>query len=144
MTVRQSFKRLVRARMSRTGESYTTARRHVLAAASAEAVATATYPGLLPGYRAFGGGQHHASAALAHALDAVGVRAPHTGAPYTEAMVAGLAGGIGFMYAVFDVRRRAAHDDDRRPAPPRAVRPGGARPDRRTGAARADVQRADR
>ena len=102
MTVRQSFKRLVRARMSRTGESYTTARRHVLAAASAEAVATATYPGLLPGYRAFGGGQHHASAALAHALDAVGVRAPHTGAPYTEAMVAGLAGGIGFMYAVFE------------------------------------------
>jgi Domain of unknown function (DUF4872)/Butirosin biosynthesis protein H, N-terminal len=100
MTVRQSFKRLVRARMSRTGESYTTARRHVLARMSAESEPT-RYPGLLPGYASFGGGQHHASAALAHALDAVGVRAPHTGEAYTEAMLAGLAGGIGFMYAVF-------------------------------------------
>ncbi len=101
MTVRQSFKRLVRARMARTGESYTTARRHVLARVSAE-TAPLRYPGLLPGYTAFGGGQHHASAALVHALDAVGVRAPHTGLPYSEAMVAGLAGGIGFMYAVFE------------------------------------------
>ncbi|MEQ4204645.1 DUF4872 domain-containing protein [Actinopolymorpha sp. B9G3] len=101
MTVRRSFKRLVRARMARTNESYTTARRHVLAQASLNTVTSATYPGLLPGYRGFGGGQHHASAALAHALDAVGVRAPHTNEPYTEAMLAGLAGGIGFMYAVF-------------------------------------------
>ena len=30
MTEQKSFKRLVRARMERTGESYTTARRHVL------------------------------------------------------------------------------------------------------------------
>ncbi|MEQ7124744.1 DUF4872 domain-containing protein [Actinopolymorpha sp. B11F2] len=87
MTVRRSFKRLVRARMARTNESYTTARRHVLAQASLNTVASATYAGLLPGYRRFGGGQHHASAALAHALDAVGVRAPHTNEPYTEAML---------------------------------------------------------
>ena len=44
-------------RAARTGESYSTARRHVLARAGHS------------GYRTFGGGQHHESTLLAHLLD---------------------------------------------------------------------------
>ena len=101
MTEHRKLKKLVRDRMATTGESYTTARRHVLARAARPATLPA---GLVPGYRTFGAERHRASALLAHALEAQGVVAPHTGAPYTEAMVAGLAGGIGFMYFVFEYR----------------------------------------
>lgn len=83
MTEGKNLKRQVRERMQRTGESYTTARRHVVA-------------------RVGGADRHHDSALLARVLDRAGVVAPHTGLPYGEAMLAGLGGGIGFMYAVFD------------------------------------------
>jgi Butirosin biosynthesis protein H, N-terminal/Domain of unknown function (DUF4872) len=101
MTEHRKLKKLVRDRMATTGESYTTARRHVLARAARPATLPA---GLVPGYRTFGAERHRTSALLAHALEAHGVVAPHTGAPYTEAMIAGLAGGIGFMYFVFEYR----------------------------------------
>lgn len=47
---------------------------------------------------------HRQSALVAHALAEFGVRSPATGAPYREALLAGLGGGIGFMYAVFSYR----------------------------------------
>jgi hypothetical protein len=104
MTEHRTRKRLVRERMARTGESYTTARRHVLARTASES-ATAPLPsGLLPGYDRFGGGQHHESTLLAHVLRQRGITAPHTGEPYTEAMLCGLGGGIGFMVAVFEYK----------------------------------------
>ncbi|QGN46965.1 DUF4872 domain-containing protein [Micromonospora sp. WMMD558] len=103
MTERRKLKQRVRARMAATGESWTTARRQVLAAAPPP-TGTVLPPGLVPGYRTFGARQHRESALAAHVLDAHGVRAPHTGQPYTEAMLAGLGGGIGFMYAVFEYR----------------------------------------
>ncbi len=56
---------------------------------------------MLPGY-ACGGGRHHDSALLRNVLRHAGVVAPHTGEPYSEAMLAGLGGGIGFLYAVFE------------------------------------------
>lgn len=100
MTEGKNFKRLVRERMRRTGESYTTARRQVLARAGRERPA---WPAaVVPGYTACGGGEHHDSTLLAHVLDQAGVKAPHTGLPYGEAMLAGLGGGLGFMYAVFE------------------------------------------
>lgn len=92
MTRHKDLKQLVRERAARTGESYTTARRHVLARAGH------------PGYRTFGGGQHHESTLLAHLLDQAGHRDPRTGEPYTETTLCGLAGGIGFLYAVFEYR----------------------------------------
>lgn len=101
MTERRSFKRLVRERMERTGETYTTARRHVLAKVATDA-ASALPAGLVAGYDAFGTTAHHESALVAHLLRQAGVTAPHTGAPYSEAMIGGLAGGIGFMYMVFE------------------------------------------
>jgi hypothetical protein len=103
MTQQKQLKKLVRDRMARTGESYTTARRHVLTAA-ARAQAPALPAGLVPGYDVFGGGQHRLSALVAHLLRQAGYTAPHTGEPFTEAMVGGLAGGIGFMYAVFEYK----------------------------------------
>ncbi|TFV86345.1 DUF4872 domain-containing protein [Blastococcus sp. CT_GayMR20] len=96
MTSQKHLKAAVRARMARTGERYTTARRHV-----AGHTAPPPLPGVVPGYRTFGGGRHHDSALLAHVLEATGVTAAHDGRPLTEPMVAGLAGGIGFMYFSF-------------------------------------------
>jgi Domain of unknown function (DUF4872)/Butirosin biosynthesis protein H, N-terminal len=100
MTEQKNLKRLVRARMVGTGESYTTARRHVLAKAGRDRAA-ALPPGLVADYPQFGGGQHHQSTLLAHLLRQAGHRMPG-GEPFGEAMLAGLAGGIGFMYAVFE------------------------------------------
>jgi hypothetical protein len=92
MTERKGLKRLVRERMARTGESYTTARLQVLARANRT---TALPNGLVPGYDTFGVESHRESALIVHVLKAVGVE-------FTESMIAGLAGGIGFMYFVFD------------------------------------------
>jgi hypothetical protein len=100
MTEHRHLKKLIRERMTRTGESYTTARRHVVAATARERAALP--PGLVPGYGEFGGGQHRLSALAAHLLQQAGYRAPHTGEPFTEAMMVGLGGGVGFMYAVFE------------------------------------------
>ena len=87
MTERKHFKQLVRARMAKTGENYSTARRQILGAAPELTAAIPPlhhYPGSTPGPTAL-------RALLSHA----GVRAPHTGAPFSEAMVFGIAGGIG-------------------------------------------------
>ncbi|TCO57017.1 BtrH N-terminal domain-containing protein [Actinocrispum wychmicini] len=92
MTDRKKLKKLVRDRMAVTGESYTTARMHVLAGRP-----TTLPAGLVPGYRTFGARKHRESSLVAHALAAQGVA-------YSEAMIAGLAGGIGFMYAVFEYK----------------------------------------
>src|SRR6266511_3846703 len=85
MTEQKNLKKLVRERMARTGETYTTARRHVLARRPGQ-------PGL----------RHRESRLVAHLLAQAGYLAPHTGKPYTEAMVCGLGGGIGFLHAVFE------------------------------------------
>ncbi|MGP3955836.1 BtrH N-terminal domain-containing protein [Nonomuraea sp. 3N208] len=71
MTDHKHLKRRVRERMAKTGESYTTAHRHVTARAERH---------------------HHESALLWRVL----------GGGYSEAMLLGLGGGIGFMYFVFE------------------------------------------
>ena len=100
MTQHKHLKQLVRSRMDRTGETYTTARRQVLSQDGPGADAVA----LVPGYPRTGGGAHHDSALVEHLLAAAGHRAPHTQQPWSEPMLAGLAGGIGFMYALFTYR----------------------------------------
>jgi uncharacterized protein (TIGR02996 family) len=74
MTQKRALKQRVRARMTRTGESYTTAHRHVVAPRRH---------------------RHRESALVRRMLSAAGVEV-------SEAMVCGLGGGIGFMYAVFE------------------------------------------
>lgn len=85
VTQQKHLKQLVRARMDKTGERYAAARRHVVGAPPPpEARVPYHFPGLVP-----------AAAALRVMLAAKGARAPHTGQPYSEAMVFGIAGGIG-------------------------------------------------
>lgn len=90
MTDRRALKRLVRERMARTGERYTTAHRHVTARAS-----RALPAGTAPGYPAFGADEHRPSALAAHLLAQAGIEV-------SEPMACGLGGGIGFLYAVFE------------------------------------------
>jgi Domain of unknown function (DUF4872)/Butirosin biosynthesis protein H, N-terminal len=101
MTEQKKLKNMVRARAARTGESYTTARRQVRAKRGEPG---AQLDGVVAGYPGFGAGEHHDSTLLARLLEQAGVRAPHTDEPYSEAMLTGLAGGIGFMYAVFEYK----------------------------------------
>ncbi|BCJ73430.1 hypothetical protein CS0771_29740 [Catellatospora sp. IY07-71] len=75
MTARRNFKKLVRERMARTGEAYSTAARHL------------TGPPVP--------GSHRDSVLTGHLLAAAGQ-------PLSEPLVCGLGGGIGFMYAVFE------------------------------------------
>jgi Domain of unknown function (DUF4872)/Butirosin biosynthesis protein H, N-terminal len=86
MPTDKDFKRLVRARMGRTGESYTSARSQLR---------PETGPRPLQG-------RHPDTAALTRLLAALGVADPASGRPLTEAAVLGVAGGIGFAYFVFE------------------------------------------
>src|SRR5438128_85164 len=76
MTVHKHLNRLVRARMAKTGERYAAARRHVLRDAPqppADPASRWHFPGCVP-----------ATTALRVLLAHAGVRAPHTGQPFTE------------------------------------------------------------
>src|SRR5687767_10134498 len=87
MTKNRDFKRLVRARMERTGERYAAARAQ-LAREDEEA------------------GAHPETAALLRLLLHAGVKGP-AGAP-TEALVLGLGGGIGASCFTFEYKGHAA------------------------------------
>jgi hypothetical protein len=90
MTERKAFKKIVRSRMERTGESYSTARRQVDGRRAISLPAA-----LVPGYEEFGTGSHHESDLVARLLRQAGL-------DLSEPMVCGLGGGIGFLYAVFE------------------------------------------
>ena len=80
MPRQKNFKKLVRSRMAKTGESYTTARSRFEPAAPPSDPDAAT---------------------LSRALAAAGVVNPVTGAPFTAELLFGLGGGIGFAHLVF-------------------------------------------
>lgn len=87
MTERKHLKQLVRSRMGKTGESYSTARRQIIRQVAQPSESSRTphhFPGSIP-----------AAAALRALLSQAGIRNAHTGAPFSEAMVFGIAGGIG-------------------------------------------------
>jgi hypothetical protein len=86
MTRDKGFKKKVRARMAKTGERYSTARAKLLAASP----------------RSLYGGVHTDTAAIRGLLAEAGIGEPHTGAPFDEAMLLGLGGGIGAAYYVFE------------------------------------------
>jgi hypothetical protein len=100
MPTDKDFKRLVRARMGRTGEAYTTARAHL----RPHGDPTWSDPGLDPDPSRPGPlrGRHPDPATLTRLLAALGVTDPTTGRPLTEAMALGVAGGIGFAYFTFE------------------------------------------
>jgi Domain of unknown function (DUF4872)/Butirosin biosynthesis protein H, N-terminal len=87
MTPQKHLKQLVRARMATTGERYATARRHIIRETedvAAPASRTGHFTGNVP-----------ATTALRTLLTAAGVHAPHSKQPFTEAMLFGIAGGVG-------------------------------------------------
>lgn len=88
MTTNRDFKKLVRARMARTGERYAAARAHFVDAPTA-----ATAPA----------GVHPESAALARLLAAAGITGPDGGA-ISEALVLGFGGGLGAASFVFEYK----------------------------------------
>jgi hypothetical protein len=114
MTAHKHLKQLVRARMQKTGESFATARRHIIRSAEPRQDDPTTrwhVPGNVP-----------ATTALRVLLAHAGVRDPHTGEPFSEAMLFGIAGGIGvgvfsFFYEREDIAtfyvagRHQWHDD---------------------------------
>jgi hypothetical protein len=92
MTAHKHLKARIRARMAQTGESYVTARRHVVG----EPATTVDH-----GYR-LRGGIHPDTAAIANVLAHHGVTAGHTGEPLSEAMVLGVGGGLGAGYILWE------------------------------------------
>ncbi len=81
MTAHKNLKKLVRTRMEKTGERYAAARRKVI---GAETDGNSHFTGSNAG-----------STALRVLLTHAGVRNPKTNAPFSEAMLFGIAGGIG-------------------------------------------------
>jgi hypothetical protein len=85
MTKQKHLKARVRARMSKTGESYASARRNVV-------LQTPTTQPSSDRYRLCGG-IHPDTAAVANALANHGVVGTHSGRPLSEAMILGIGGG---------------------------------------------------
>ncbi len=108
MTTGKAFKRVVRARMAKTGERYAAARRALVEDATdghhAEPTADATTPS---GYR-MRGGLHPETATLANVLANGGVVSGLTGAPLTEAAILGIGGGLGAGYILWEFQRHGA------------------------------------
>jgi hypothetical protein len=99
MTSDKRLKARIRARMAKTGERYTTARRHFVSSDERRAD--------LLGYT-LRSGQYPDSAAMTNVLTHAGLTAPD-GAPLTEAVVFGVMGGLGAGYILWEF----AHDDSR-------------------------------
>jgi hypothetical protein len=103
MTSKKQLKARIRARMAKTGERYTTARRYV--AGSTDANPTETGTGAQPqqhyGY-ALRGGVHPESATVANLLAHHGCAVPATGEPLSEALVFGIGGGLGAGYILWE------------------------------------------
>jgi hypothetical protein len=116
MTTRKGFKRLVRARMAKTGERYAAARRNVLGKVpglteeqprlrdgTARPAGTANLDG-----HAFRGGLHPDTAMIANILANQGVISELTGQPVSEAAILGAGGGLGAGYILWEFKARVA------------------------------------
>src|SRR4029079_14473055 len=103
MTTDKAFKRVVRARMAKTGERYAAARRALVEGARDGDHADATTEPVTPsGYR-MRGGLHPETATLANVLANQGVVSGLTGEPLTEAAILGIGGGLGSGHTLVGV-----------------------------------------
>jgi Butirosin biosynthesis protein H, N-terminal/Domain of unknown function (DUF4872) len=100
MTTRKGFKRLVRARASKTGERYAAARRAILGEAALGGPPRPDEP--RPGQP----GIHPDTASMATVLAAGGVVSPVTGSPLSEALLLVAGGGLGAGYILWEFRSR--------------------------------------
>ena len=106
MTTDKAFKRVVRARMAKTGERYAAARRTLVEGATdgQPAASPSTADAATPsGYR-MRGGLHPETATLANVLANQGVVSGVTGEPLTEAAILGIGGGLGAGYILWEFK----------------------------------------
>jgi hypothetical protein len=101
MTTDKAFKRIVRARMAKTGERYAAARRALLEGAAQGPDTEPTADATPSGYR-MRGGLHPETASLANVLANQGVVSEVTGEPLTEAAILGIGGGLGAGYILWE------------------------------------------
>jgi hypothetical protein len=109
MTTDKAFKRVVRARMAKTGERYAAARRTLIEGAAdghQPETAVGADPASPTGYR-MRGGLHPETASLANVLANQGVVSGLTGEPLTEAAILGIGGGLGAGYILWEFK---SHD----------------------------------
>jgi hypothetical protein len=107
MTTDKAFKRVVRARMAKTGERYAVARRTLLATAGSPPDPDASN-GPDDGVAAsrMRGGLHPETATLANVLANQGVVSGLTGKPLSEAAILGIGGGLGAGYILWEFKGR--------------------------------------
>jgi hypothetical protein len=109
MTTDKAFKRVVRARMAKTGERYAAARRSLIDADTdipTSALTVETAVGRMT-YR-LRGGLHPETATLANVLANQGVLSGLTGEPVTEATILGIGGGLGAGYILWEFKSHGA------------------------------------
>src|SRR5687767_11858778 len=108
MTTDKAFKRVVRARMAKTGERYAAARRTLVEGAmdGRHAKPTADAAAAPSGYR-MRGGLHPETATLANVLANQGVTSGLTGEPLTEAAILGIGGGLGAGYILWEFQKHS-------------------------------------
>ncbi len=100
MTTRKGFKRLVRARAAKTGESYATARRVLLREPRPSSSPASAGP------RTATRGIHPDTASMATVLAARGVVSPITDRPLSEALLLVAGGGVGAGYILWEFESR--------------------------------------
>ena len=121
MTTDKAFKRVVRARMAKTGERYAAARRTLIeGAADGHHAEPTTDAGTASGYR-MRGGLHPETATLANVLANQGVVSGLTGEPLTEAAILGIGGGLGAGYILWEFQRHGMPGPHARVPQPVAV-----------------------
>jgi Butirosin biosynthesis protein H, N-terminal/Domain of unknown function (DUF4872) len=91
VTKQKHLKQLIRARMAKTQESYSTARRHIVDDSP-------------PENYVLRGGVHPETATIANVLANRAVVSPHSDEPLTEAMVLGIGGGLGAGYILWEFK----------------------------------------
>ena len=103
MTKDKTWKRAVRARMKATGERYTTARAQLLRKQAETPAVKGPGRGDSKGGYPFAPGLCRDTGAVTNWLQASGVHR-EDGAFLNEALVTALAGGVGFLYIVFEYK----------------------------------------
>lgn len=103
MTQRRDLKQLIRERMAKTGERYTAARAHILHEHPSSTSPSPLPAGLFAGYP-LAPGVCMDTGAMRNVLEHSGLTGAHDGTPLSEAMVAGLCGGICFLYLMFEYK----------------------------------------
>jgi len=107
MTTDKAFKRVVRARLAKTGERYAAARRTLVESTDGQHAGPTADAAAARSYR-LRGGLHPETATLANVLANQGVVSGVTGEPLTEAAILGIGGGLGAGYILWEFKTHGA------------------------------------